>query len=221
MFDRRSFLVGAAAAALPLPAFATSSASRTFRVLRDGDDIGIHTLNATRDGTTIKMDINIEIVVRVLGIAAYRYELTNREVWEGGRILSIDSTSNDDGEKGFARIRRNGDALAIEGSAYTGPAPLDAVTTSYWLPDFLERRPWISTQTGKPLDIDIANDGAVTAPGGIAATRWQVSGEFRTALLYDNATGEWVGCEFDAGGEPGSYEMIASSGRFADIWAAE
>lgn len=221
MIDRRLFLGGAAAATLATrPARAeTGPVRREFRILRAGDPIGLHTLEARREGATITVDIAIEIVVRVLGIAAYRYELTNREVWQDGAILSVESRVDDDGEDHFARIRREGDQLAIEGSEYTGTAPLDAATTSYWSRAFLDRRPWISTQTGKPLAIDTVNSGNATAPGGIAATLWRVTGEFETALLYD-ASGEWVGCEFDAGGELATYEMTASSGRFADLWSA-
>ncbi len=217
MLHRRQFLAGAAAlsAAAPLSsAAAATSASRGFRILRSGETIGTHTLAATRDGSRIDIEIAIEIVVRVLGIPAYRYELTNREVWEGGAIVSVDSRVNDDGEDHFARVRRDGGMLMIEGSEYTGPAPLGAATTSYWVSDFLGRTPWISTQTGTPLAVTASQAGS--AAGG---TRWQIRGDFETNLVYD-ASGEWIGCEFDAGGEVASYERVAGSGSFTALWNA-
>lgn len=207
---KRRLLLAAGAAGLFVPwgtALAQTSARREFRILRNGSDIGRHSLSARSVDGRFEIDIDIEIVVRILGIAAYRYELTNREVWAGGRIVSVDSQTNDDGDAAFARIRAAGDVIEIDGSGYSGTAPADAATTSYYVTDFLERRPWLSTQTGKPLEIITSG----------APPRVTVSGELPTTLLYD-ARGEWMGSIFDAGGEPASYELISDSGPIAPLW---
>lgn len=188
---------------------AAAKASRTFRILRDGDDIGTHTLDAVSGPNGFEIDIRIRIAVKVLGITAYRYELDNREVWKDGRIVSVDSTVNDDGTSDRSNIKRKGDGLVVDGSRYSGPAPADAVTTSYYARPFIDRRPWISTQSGKPLTLDIAPDGR--------ANWFRTSGELTTTLGYQG--GEWTGCEFDAGGEPGVYEMVRQSGKIAALWA--
>ena len=128
------------------------------------------------------------------------------------KIVSVTTDVNDDGEKAFARIARAGEFLEIDGSAYSGPAPLEAVTTSYYTRAFIERRPWVSTQSGKPLEV------AIDAGGG-PTPRYAVRGDLETALIYD-AAGEWIGCEFDASGEPGSYELLDASGGIAALWAS-
>ncbi|GMG83763.1 hypothetical protein LNKW23_29770 [Paralimibaculum aggregatum] len=210
--NRRHLIAGLAACALPLypsgPALAAGSASRSFRILRDGSEIGSHSLAARAGPDGFEIEIEIDIVVRVLGIAAYRYRLRNRERWAGGRLVELDAATNDDGTENFARIRREADALAVEGSGHTGRVPLDAATTSYFVPEFLDRRIWISTQSGTPLAVKVAPAG----PG-----RWAVSGELDTTLFYDGR-GEWMGSEFDAGGETASYELVAQSGRIVPLW---
>lgn len=208
--DRRVFL-GGAAAALASPALGAEKASRTFQIMRDGDDIGTHMLDAVLGANGFEIAIDIRIKVKVLGITAYRYEMDNREIWKDGRIVSVNSTVNDDGTKDFAKATRNGDVLTLEGSKFNGTAPGIAPTTSYFATDFLKRQPWISTQTGTPLDVGIKPEGR--------KRWWQTSGELETRLGYD-ATGEWVGCEFDAGGELASYKVSAGSGKIADLWAA-
>lgn len=207
--DRRVFL-GGAVAALASPAIGAEKASRTFRILRDGSDIGTHSLDAVIGSNGFEIAIDIAIKVKVLGITAYRYEMENREVWQGGQLISVNSTVNDDGTKDFAKAKRSGGALALEGSKFNGQAPGAAATTSYFTTDFLKRQPWISTQTATPLEIKVAPEGRV---------RWfKTAGELNTSLGYD-ASGEWTGCEFDAGGELATYEIAAGSGKIAALWA--
>ncbi|MEM1345105.1 MAG: DUF6134 family protein [Pseudomonadota bacterium] len=207
---RRSFLLAAAsAAALPATPALAETASREFLIRRDGSDIGRHSLTAQLGPDGFQIEIVIDIVVRVLGIPAYRYELENREVWQGGRLVRLDSRVNDDGDEAFARVRAEGDTLAIEGSDGTASAPLDSATTSYFSAALMTRRPWISTQSGRVLDVSVKE----AAPG-----RFRTSGDLETTLIYDGD--EWVGCEFDAGGELASYETLSSSGTIAGLWAS-
>ena len=210
MLDRRLFL-GGAAAALASPALAAGRASREFRIIRDGDDIGSHRLDAVLGPNGFEVAIEIRIAVKVLGITAYRYEMDNREVWSGGAIRSVDSRVNDDGTRDFFRATRKDGGIAIEGSRYSGLVPQDAVTTSYYATPFLQRQPWVSTQSGAPLKLTVN-------PGG-RDRWWSVRGELDTDLGYDTS-GEWIACEFDAGGEQARYEVAASSGRIGALWAS-
>lgn len=210
---RRTFLTGcvAAGAGLAMPALAAPSGSRTFRVLRGGKAFGSHVLEAVQVEDRFEIAITIKLAVKVLGVTAYRYELDNREIWQGGRLISVDSRVNNDGDDEFVRAKRAGDVLKIEGSGFDGTAPGLAATTSYYTPTMLERRPWISTQSGKPLEIAIGPEGR--------SGWWSVTGGLDTKLGYDSR-GEWIGCEFDAGGEPGRYEVAAESGTIGALWSA-
>ena len=153
------------------------------------------------------IDIDIDIAVKFLGFTAYRYTLTNREVWTGGRIESVDSEANDDGSRGHAHIRGSAEALEVDGSEFSGTAPRSAATTSYYTPAFLDRRPWISTQSGKLLDIRTERR---------QGSRWLVRGDLETALVYEN--GEWVSSEFTARGARVTYQTTESTGQIAPLW---
>lgn len=211
--NRRFLMTGAAslvvAAPFVRPAHAVERAFRKFRILRSGDDIGSHSLSATMDDNGFRIEIKIDIRVKILGITAYRYALLNSEQWEDGQIVAVNSRVNDDGDDAFCKITRQDGGLVVSGSTYSGPIDDDAVTTSYYHMDFLNRRPWISTQSGKPLEIDVA----------AAAAGWNVTGELETTLLYDDR-GEWMGSEFDAGGEPARYELVSETGLIAPLWSA-
>ncbi|MEL6999762.1 MAG: DUF6134 family protein [Pseudomonadota bacterium] len=210
MPNRRVFLSGVAAT-LAAPAVASATADREFRIIRDGDDIGSHRLDAAVSANGFEIAITIRIAVKIFGITAYRYEMDNREVWREGRIVSVDSRVNDDGTEERCIINAREDVLSIEGSRFSGEAALDAVTTSYYAAPFLERRPWLSTQSGAPLELSINQDSR--------PRWWSVRGELDTNLGYDDAD-EWIACEFDAGGEPARYEIASGSGRIGELWSS-
>ena len=208
---RRSFLAGTAGCLLASPVVAAPTARRRFRIFRDGDDIGTHTMEAVANGDRFEIAIDIKIAIKVLGITAYRYELSNREVWSGGAIRSVASQVNDDGDKEFAKVAAADGGLKIDGSRFSGRIGGDAVTTSYFATPFLKRNPWISTQSGQPLNVKVAPVSGRTG--------WsKVSGDLETTLGYD-AAGEWVGCEFDAGGELASYQLDGPVEGIAALWA--
>lgn len=221
---RRSVLFGAMAATMVpgVPFAAANGLSRRYRVLRGGDDIGSQSVTVRRDGGHIEVDVTVEIRVRILGITAYRYEMANTEVWDDGRLMRMDARTDDDGTRDFARARREGGRLLVEGSGFSGEAPEDAATTTYWTPDFLGRRTWISTQTGRLLSVSATRRGTVdlALPSGkVAAEKWQVTGDLDLELFY--AGGEWVGNRFAAKGETAEILAETASGpRLTPLFAA-
>ncbi|SDW78324.1 hypothetical protein SAMN05444336_102336 [Albimonas donghaensis] len=198
-----------------------ATASRGFEILRDGDVIGDQLTTVAADGPRLDVTVRVRIALKVLGVVAYRYELDSRELWENGLLVSLDGTTNDDGERETARVRREGDRLVSSGT-HVGDMPGDAATTTYWTPAFLERSTWISTQTGAPLRVSASQDGSEAVPGpsgALTCTRWQVSGDLDLALYYDDR-GEWMGNAFDAGGETARFRAVAADPRLAPLWPA-
>ena len=217
---RAALLTGAAALMAPAIAHA-QSASRRFRLIRGSSDIGHHDIAVSRSGDTVEVAIDIAILVRVLGIPAYRYEMTNREVWQGGVLQSIRARTNDDGTAAFVTADRVGDAIRIEGSSHSGTVSLDVGTTTYWTPAFLNRSRWISTQGGTPLAIRAARAGQATfqtASGPVATTAWTLGPDLPATVHY-TASGEWAGSTFDARGEQVRYLAEGLSPAFAPLWS--
>jgi hypothetical protein len=223
---RRAALAGAGALLLPAAVGASSSlrAERRFTILRAGSDIGRHAITLEKRDGAHHLAVDVDIVVRILGIAAYRYEMRNREVWRDGRLVSIDCNVNDDGTRKTVRATATPDGVEIDGSGFSGLAPAPVATTTYFTPDFLERPRWISTDNGEvyPMQVTRSGDERVeTAAGPVDATRWRAVGgaDFDATLFYD-ARGEWVSIAFDASGEPARYVADDVASSFAAVWAA-
>ena len=219
---RRALLAGAAAPLVAPRLARASEAARTFRVIRDGSDIGAHRITLARSGDDLEVAIDIAIAVRILGLTVYSYEMTNRETWRRGRLISGDSRVVEDGETREIRLRRADGGLRVDGPAYRGPAPADAATTTYFTRAFMERGSWISTDGGALLSVSRSRLGgaeARTAAGPVRVTRWRVSdgADYSVAVDYD-ARGEWAGIAFDARGEQVTYRADSLSDPLSALW---
>jgi hypothetical protein len=89
--------------ALLLPAAAMAQQGsveiREYRVLRDGDEIGHHTFTILKDADRTTVNVRTDIAVKIAFITAFRFEHERTEVWEDGKLQSIQSVTNDDGHK--------------------------------------------------------------------------------------------------------------------------
>jgi hypothetical protein len=218
---RRGALLGGAAFTLSAPSLlrAAESAERRFQVFRGGDEIGAQTTRVRAEGGRAEVEIEVDLAVKILGITAYRYALRSRETWENGLLISLEGETDDDGDVTVAKVRRTDGGLVSEGS-WEGEIPGDAATTTYWTKAFLDRGVWISTQTGKPLDVSVSRDGEERIEGlsgEVLCQRWQVSGDLPLTLYYDER-GEWMGSAFDASGERAQFRAARETGRLAPLW---
>ncbi|MGM0585864.1 MAG: DUF6134 family protein, partial [Pseudomonadota bacterium] len=222
---RRAVLAGGlaclAAPMLARPLRAASRAERRFAVDRGGSEIGTQTTAVARDGARAEVTVTVRLAITLLGVTVYRYELDSREIWEDGALVSLDGTTNDDGDRNTARLGRENGRLVSTGS-WQGELPEGAATTTYWTREFLSRPVWISTQTGRPLSVRTARDGSEEIPaydGVRECERWRVSGDLPLTLFYDER-GEWMGNAFDAGGEPARFRPVAETAPLAPLWPA-
>ncbi len=180
----------------------------SFKVYRDGDEIGTHTVRFERDGDTILVDIDVALAVKVLFVTAFRYEQRRREVWENGRLVAFESRTDDDGtEHDIRGVVRDG-VLRISGTT-TGTAPLGIIPNSYWHRDMVRQTALLDTIDGKVLEVEIEDAGEeiVEGAGGrIAARRFVMRGERPRELWYDGR-GKWVKMRL-AGRDGSSVEWV-------------
>ena len=120
----------------------------------------------------------------------------------------------------FVKGIRKKNGFSIEGSKYSGLVEGNPATTSYFSPEFLKRKTWISTQDGDPLSVSatkIGPDMAKTVNGEIPATLWKISGDLDLDLLYAK-DGKWLGSRFYAGGSQAEFLLQKSEGNMHSLW---
>jgi hypothetical protein len=186
----------AAKAALPVPA----TDSLDFDVIRKSHKIGEHFVTFQREGDRVTVAVAADIVVGIGPIALFRYRHRSAEVWEGGRIVSVASTTNDDGTPKRMTARRDDAGLWVEGSdAPLYLAPHASIPGTHWNRAMLDA-PFVNTQDGRLMRPSIANMGIRTVDVGartVEATEYRLRGDADLETYYDAAPA-WVGLRFHA-----------------------
>lgn len=221
--DRRKVILGLSSlglGSLPLPSLG-SDGRRELALFFGDSRIGSQSISVARRGDVLEVALDLDVAVRVFGMTMYRYRLEARESWDDGRLVALDARTDDNGTARFARARREGDQLVIEGSAFSGRVSGNPGTTSYWNPALLERGIWVSLEDGRPRRVSarpLGTESWQTAQGALAARRWRVEGEIDTIdLLYDEA-GEWVGNEFTARGQKARFVLARRGPSLTALW---
>jgi hypothetical protein len=198
-------LILAAALAVPeAEAADLKDGTYSFKVLREGDQIGTHVITARHEGGDLVLDIAVDIKVKIAFITAYRYEQTRREIWRDGRLVAFESETNDDGKKAKTSGKLEGDMLAVTGPDGTQKLRPDIISNSWWNPDLAKQSELLNTFDSKVLKVTIEDAGeetVETAAGPVKAHRYVLTGEAEREVWYD-AQGRWVHMRTGRGGTP-------------------
>jgi uncharacterized protein DUF6134 len=216
MIGRRDLLVAGAAmaiggnaqAALPVP----RGNGLAFRLMRHGAAIGTHALAFRSEGDTVAVDIAVDVLVKFGPFQLVRYTHHNRETWQGGRLVGVNSRTDRNGKLLHMAASWTGSGLSVEGSG-THPyvAPRDAFATTYWNKSTLFA-PLIGTQDGMLVRPAISQLGAepirLATGEATPARRYVLSGDLDLELWYD-VSDAWVGMRFTVDdGSVISYERL-------------
>jgi hypothetical protein len=130
------FVAACARDDLPLPAneapTGRSAETREFEVSVDGKRAGQYRMEITRpDHRTLVMTGQAAVKVRYL-IYTYSYRYQGTETYRDGRLVSLKSTSNDNGSRFAVSARADGDRLLITINGKDHFRPGDVWTTSFW-----------------------------------------------------------------------------------------
>lgn len=199
----------------------TANASPTdgtlrFEVVLDGRRIGAHTLAfETQTDGSLQVAIDIDLGIRFGPFTVFEYTHRNRTIWRDGRLLSLNSETDDNGERHWVRAISSDTNLAIQSDreAALDVAP-SLLPSTYWMVSTVRQTQLINSQTGELLDVTVrkvARDD-IDGPGGvIPATHYRLEGDLEIDLWYDDA-GVLVGLAFIARGARVEYRLRERSG---------
>ena len=198
----------------------TPNSSVNFDVLLNDEIVGYSNLTHKKLKDGLEVLIDVEITPKFLGLKFMKYTLKNREVWKKKKLISIDSNSSWFGKRYYVKGQREEGGFRIEGSAFSGFIKDNFATTSYFTPDFLKRRIWVSTQDGTPLEIKtrkLKNKKISFNDKNYSVTEWEISGDLELTLQYDEQK-NWVGSGFTVGKYPASFILNNRESNIHKIW---
>ncbi|MDJ0390501.1 DUF6134 family protein [Roseomonas sp. E05] len=194
---RRRALLAAPLLALPVATRAMPTGGYRFRLMREGREIGTHTVRAEPGGVTRTV---VTLEVKLLSFTVFRMTHDYAERWQDDRLVGFAARTLRNGNEGRLQLVATPGGLRGEGPRGTVRLPAEAAPLSWWAPGRLDR-PLFDTATGLPL-----TSAPQPSPHG-ALTRWEWR-ERGMVALYD-AAGTWVA--FSMRGDDGStvrYEAV-------------
>ncbi len=163
-----------------------------FEILRGGKPFGTHEISFNRNGDVVQSDIKIQMRYKLLGLTAFRYDHTNSETWKGNKLLSVKSSTDDDGRK-YSVDKENLNGI---------------YSSSYWNQKSISKSKILNTQYGTMDDIKVtkAKSQTLTIAGKtIKADVYNVNTTVPITVMYDQKTKQWVGLTFTARGATVEY----------------
>ncbi|MEM7023309.1 MAG: DUF6134 family protein [Pseudomonadota bacterium] len=187
---RREAMLGATAGGVGLlwPGYAPAAPpSLDFSIFRKDSRIGHHRVRLSTDGDRTIAEIDIEIVVTFAFIPFYRYRHRNREVWANGRLMELQSETDDDGTAFKVSAQANGDELVVEGSEGELILPGDIMSTSYWQARTVQEDAWFNTQDGtiaRSVVESLAPERILAGGRNIEAEHYRLVGDIDCDIWY-------------------------------------
>ena len=189
-----SAVVASAAGALPY------GSSLSFVAYRNGEPIGRHTVTFDRDGNELRVSTSIDLAVRFMGFTAYRYTHRAQEVWSGGALVSLASTTDDNGTKHNVTAIRAANDITVTHDGKTTVLPSRTLPSSHWNIEQVRQSMLLNTQKGTEAKVNISQgprENVKTSSGFVPATRYSYTGDVIMNQWFDDR-GRWVKTSFKA-----------------------
>lgn len=218
MTRRRFLKLVTATAALPLPVPPDSvhgqAAARRdlrFRALRRGTPIGEHRVTFRSDGTRLIIETHLEVAVTVLFFTAFRFTHEAEEVWQANRLVSVQSTTDDNGRRLRVSGHAVGDGFRIVGE--DGPLLTSAhllTSNALWDARIVRETRLIDVQRGGEIGLvtrPLGHEHVNTPQGPVRASRHQMITPYYAGSVFHDADGRWVKALLELRGELIEYAL--------------
>ncbi len=220
--DRRDFLILSSAPLLfGVPSVGLAGGNNiNFDIFLNNKLVGYSNLTCSIVDEGLEILIDVEIIPKFLGLKFLKYTLKNREVWSQKKLISIDSNTSWFGNKYYVKGQKRSDGFEVNGSAFSGLIKEKFATTSYFTPEFLKRKIWLSSQDGTPLNIETKKIGTseiLYNNKNVKVTNWEISGDLELTLQYDKE-GHWVGSGFSIGKYPANFQLKSRTRNIHKLW---
>lgn len=208
MAPRAMAIVAAALVATSAPiVLADDAGEYTFTVLKDGSPVGQHRFEFDRDGGRVEIQEATEIEVRFAMIPLYTFEHQASEIWEDGRAVRIDSTTNDNGEKLNITVRPDHQGYVRTVNGRVDKFGDSVRVLDFWDKDILTHHEFFSTVEDKILKVSfkyVGPERIAVAGKSLAVEHYRMVGDEERDLWFD-ADGRLAKVEFRRHGSDIAY----------------
>jgi len=159
-----------------------------FAITRNGDQIGTHSIDINRAGANISVSIATDLVVKVLFVTAYHFQHSASEHWVNGRLVALDSTTDNNGTRHQVSIVMKTTGLEMEADGKASRVDRNIMPASLWNPELVRRAVVLDTQDGDIVPLSVVDQGmeelAIEARI-VKAHHYTIKSRFSQDVWYD------------------------------------
>ena len=137
------------------PAFAARQVYEYRVIHATYGDIGTYTNVVDRTGDEVRVDSELHVAVRILGIVVFRQEARRSEYWRHDQLVAFDGVTVTNGDKLEIRGEARDGGFAVSTPAGTVLAPANIHPSNPWSSMILNADTMMSTRTGKVTRVHV------------------------------------------------------------------
>jgi hypothetical protein len=184
-------IAGAQPSAGAQPPAAAQPATETleFAIMRNGEQIGTHRIELRRTGKETSVSVETNVEVKILFVTAYRFQHTATERWVNGRLVALDSATDDNGTQHKLTAALKGAALQLDADGKAAQVDKNIIPASLWNPELVRQSVMLDTQNGQVMPISVVDGGSEQVPtesGPAMAHHYTIKGKFSQEVWYDS-----------------------------------
>jgi hypothetical protein len=177
-------------AALVLGANAAGAAPETIRfaIMRNGDQIGTHTVEINRGPREITVNSATELTVKVLFVTAYHLQQTGSVRWVNGKLVAFTSETDDNGTLHKLSVALKPAGLEVQADGKTSIVDKNIIPATLWNPEMMKRTSVLDPQDGQVVPItvtDVGPEDLTFDAHTIKARHFTIKGKFSQDVWYD------------------------------------
>jgi hypothetical protein len=135
------------------------SATMNYAIMRNGDQIGTTTVRLDRKGRETTAEVVTEVRVKVAFVTVYRYEQTETERWVDGRLVALNSVTDDNGTLHKVTATSRGNVLAVNADGKTSEVDPAVMPVSLWNAALVQKTIALDTQDGSLVKLSVVDHG--------------------------------------------------------------
>jgi len=165
-----------------------SSETLRFAIMRNGDQIGTHTVEINRGPKEISVNMSTDLAVKVMFITAYHLQYTTSEKWVGGKLVALNAESDDNGTKHKVSVTLKPNGLEVAADGKTSTVDKNIIPATLWNHEVVKRSQVLDPKDGEVVPITVTDQGAedLTIDGKtVKARHYVLKGKFPQDVWYD------------------------------------
>ena len=136
-----------------------STETTRFAITRNGEQIGMHLIEVNRSGQETSVAVVTDLTVKVLFVTAYHLQLTASERWVNGRLVALNSRSDNNGTRHFVSVAAKGSSLEVKVDGKATLIDPNIMPASFWNPELLGRPIMLDAQDGQIMPVSVRDGG--------------------------------------------------------------